>query len=312
MKKNKISIIIPCFNEEISIGKVVSEFKNSIKGCDVYVYDNNSTDSTSEVALKNGAIVRKESLQGKGFVVRRMFSDIDSDIYILVDGDNTYDPKSAPEMVRILLESGADMVTGVRMSKDINSYRAGHKLGNKVLTSLVSFIFGDRCSDMLSGYRVFSHRFVKSFPSVSQGFEIETELTVHALDMHMNIQEIETSYISRDENSFSKLSTFRDGFRILRTILSLLKLEKPLLLFSCISLILLLVSLLIFVPLVLLPWLETGFITRIPTAILSTGLVIVAVSFFSIGIILESTTRARMEVKRLSYNRYKPPLCDKQ
>jgi glycosyltransferase involved in cell wall biosynthesis len=276
------------------------------KGCDVYVYDNNSTDRTSEVALKNGAIVRKESLQGKGFVVRRMFSDIDSDI-ILVDGDNTYDPKAAPEMVRILLESGADMVTGVRISKDIKSYRMGHKLGNKALTSLVSFIFGDHCSDMLSGYRVFSHRFVKSFPSVSQGFEIETELTVHALDMHMNIQEIETLYISRDDNSFSKLSTFRNGFRILSTILSLLKLEKPLLLFSCISLILILVALLAFVPLVLLPWLETGVITRIPTAILSTGLVIVAVSFFSIGIILESITRARMEVKRLSYNRYKSP-----
>jgi glycosyltransferase involved in cell wall biosynthesis len=264
------------------------------------VYDNNSSDKTGEVARGAGAVVRIERRQGKGNVVRRMFADVDADVYVLVDGDATYDAKSAREMVRLLLEESLDMVVGCRVHAMAEAYRPGHQFGNAVLTGFVARLFGRSFSDILSGYRVFSRRFVKSFPALSSGFETETELTVHALELRMPVMEIETPYGSRPDGSASKLSTYRDGFRILRLILALYKHERPLMFFSLAAFALALASVMLGTP-VILEWLRTGLVPRFPTAILATGIMIVAFLCFTVGLVLETVTRGRQEFKRLIY-----------
>jgi glycosyltransferase involved in cell wall biosynthesis len=270
------------------------------------VYDNNSTDRTIDVATEHGAVVRSEALQGKGHVVRRMFADIEADVFVLVDGDDTYDASAAPAMVAELLDNGMDMITGRRIETSTEAYRFGHRFGNRLLTSLVSAPFGRRVSDLLSGYRVLSRRFVKSFPVLSGGFEIETELTVHALELGMPQAEVDTQYKERPEDSESKLNTYRDGARILRTIIVLLKEERPLAFFSVVFAILATVSVLLSVP-VIIEFIETGMVPRFPTAILSTGLMVLAFLALACGFILDTVTRGRRELKRLSYLRIPGP-----
>lgn len=295
-----IAVLIPCFNEEVSIADVVSEFSANLVDAEIYVYDNNSSDRTAERAESAGAIVRTELQQGKGNVVRRMFADIDHDVYVLVDGDGTYDAAVAFEMVKKLLAENLDMVTGVRKTEEKAAYRSGHRFGNWVLTSLVGTIFGRRTNDMLSGYRVFSRRFVKSFPALSHGFEIETELTIHALELRMPIADLETAYAARLPNSESKLNTFRDGARILLLIASLVKEERPSYLFGMFSGFFLLSGVVLGIP-VINEFMSTGLVPRLPTAVLSSALVTLSfLSMFS-GLILDSITLARREAKRLAY-----------
>jgi glycosyltransferase involved in cell wall biosynthesis len=300
-----IAILIPCFNEEITIGKVVHDFQKALPKARVYVYDNNSTDRTSVIARTAGAVVRRETQQGKGHVVRRMFADIDADIYVLVDGDDTYDAAVAPRLVEALLEGVCDMVNAVRAVEAKHAYPRGHKFGNRVLTGLVCWAFGRSTSDMLSGYRAFSHRFVKSFPALSGGFEIETEFTIHALELHMPMNEVATSYKERPTGSNSKLSTYRDGLRILLTILILLKEERPFQFFGFLGILLAVASLILGIP-VVIEFLETGIVPRIPTAILATGLMLLAFLSLTCGLILDSVTRGRREMKRLRYLQLPP------
>jgi hypothetical protein len=295
----RIAVLIPCFNERAAIGTVVAEMRAALPDATVFVYDNNSTDGTAEAARAAGAVVRHEPLQGKGHVVRRMFADIEADIYVLVDGDDTYEAAAAPRMVELLRARGLDMVTGTR-SGGAAAYRRGHRLGNRALTGLVAAIFGDRVGDMLSGYRVLSRRFVKSFPALAGGFEIETELTVHALELDMPIGELPTAYKERPPGSASKLSTIRDGVRILRTILVLVKEERPLPFFGLAAAVLLVAGLGLFAP-VLATYLETGLVPRLPTAVLSLGLVLLSFLSLACGLILETVTRGRKEMKRIAY-----------
>lgn len=295
-----IAVLVPCYNEEAAIGKVVEDFRRALPGASIYVYDNNSRDRTVEVARQAGAIVRTEPLQGKGNVVRRMFADIEADIYVLVDGDATYDAASAPKMVEALIKGPLDMVNGSRVTDIEKAYRPGHRFGNWLLTSMVAWIFGNRFTDMLSGYRVMSRRYVKSFPALAVGFETETELTVHALELRMPTSEIETPYKDRPVGSVSKLSTFRDGFRILWTIMVLVKEERPMQFFSLIALALAVFSIALMTP-VLIEYAETGLVPRLPTAVLSTGLMILGSLSFSCGLILETVTRGRREMKRMRY-----------
>jgi glycosyltransferase involved in cell wall biosynthesis len=302
-----VVVLIPCYNEEATIAQVVSEFKCAAPMASIYVYDNASTDKTSEVARQAGAIVRSEPRKGKGNVVRRMFADIDADIYVIVDGDGTYEASKCPEIVQQLIENNLDMIVATRKAVDSEeAYRWGHVFGNWMLTRSVSLIFGHGFTDMLSGYRVMSRRFVKSFPIMSHGFEIETEMTIHALQVGASYKEIETMYDSRPEGSESKLSTFKDGFRILGMILLLFKEEKPFKFFSLFSLFFFIVSIVLSVP-VFITYVETGLVPRLPTAILSTGLMIMA--FFSLisGVILDSLSRSRLESKRINYLAYKSP-----
>ncbi len=300
IKKLQIAVLIPCYNEGITITKVVKDFQKALPGADVYVYDNNSVDDTKIEAEKAGAVVRTERTQGKGNVVRRMFADIEADIYILVDGDDTYDATAAIRMLTLLEEEQLDMVNGTRVTNVKEAYRTGHRFGNIVLTSLVQLLFGKQVEDILSGYRVFSRRFIKSFPALSSGFEIETELTVHALELRMPIAEVETDYKDRPEGSVSKLNTYRDGFRILKTILILLKEERPLLFFTWLFAILFLTSVGLVWP-IFFEFMQTGQVPRFPTAILSTGIMLVAfLSLFS-GLILDTVTHGRWEVKRMRY-----------
>ena len=305
-RRTRIAVLVPCYNEESTIGTVIDDFRRAIPESVVYVYDNNSTDRTIEVAEEHGAIVRTEPMQGKGHVVRRMFADIEADVFILVDGDDTYDAAAAPAMVSELLDNGLDMITGRRVETSTEAYRFGHRFGNKLLTNLVSAPFGRRVSDLLSGYRVLSRRFVKSFPVLSGGFEIETELTVHALELGMPQAEVDTQYKERPEDSQSKLNTYRDGARILRTIIILLKEERPLAFFSVVFAVLATVSVLLSVP-VIIEFLETGLVPRFPTAILSTGLMVLAFLALACGFILDTVTRGRRELKRLSYLRIPGP-----
>ena len=295
----RIAVLIPCYNEEVAIPRVVAAFRAALPQATVYVYDNNSRDGTREAALAAGAVVRTEVLQGKGHVVRRMFADIEADAYLLVDGDDTYDASAAPEMVRLLLEDRLDMVTGVRVT-DATAYRPGHRFGNAMLTGMVRWIFGDRITDMLSGYRAFSRRFVKSFPALAEGFETETEFTVHALELMLPVGEVATAYKERPEGSTSKLRTYSDGFRILRTIGLLVQRERPLFFFGVAGLALLLAGLGIFLP-VLVEYLQTGLVPRLPTAVLSTGLVLLSFLSFVCGLILDTVTRGRKEAKRIAY-----------
>ncbi len=295
-----IAVLVPCYNEEASIGAVVADFRAALPGAIVHVYDNNSRDRTIEVARAAGAVVRTEPLQGKGNVVRRMFADIEADIYVLVDGDATYDAASAPAMVARLLDHQLDMVNGARRTTIEAAYRPGHRFGNVMLTSIVAQVFGNRIGDMLSGYRVFSRRYVKSFPALSSGFETETELTVHALELRMPIAEVETPYKDRPPGSASKLRTFRDGFRILRTILVLVKEERPLPFFAAMAALMALVSLVLIWP-VILTFMATHLVPRLPTAVLATGLMILAFLSLTCGLVLDTVTRGRREMKRMQY-----------
>jgi glycosyltransferase involved in cell wall biosynthesis len=296
----RIAVLVPCYNEEAAIGRVVQDFRAALPGATVYVYENNSKDHTAEVARAAGAIVRTETLQGKGNVVRRMFADVEADIYVLVDGDATYDASGAPKLVQALRDGPLDMVNARRVYDDAAAYRRGHQLGNALLTRMVSWIFGNRIHDMLSGYRVFSRRFVKSFPALAAGFEIETELTVHALELRMPIAEIDTRYGARLEGSASKLSTFKDGFRILWTIFALVEEERPMLFFGSVALILTLIALAFAYPL-FITYFETGLVPRFPTAILATGLILLAFLSVVCGLVLDTVTLGRREMKRMQY-----------
>jgi len=296
----EIAVLIPCYNEEAAIAQVIKDFRSALPSAKIYVYDNNSRDRTVDEALKAGAIVRSEPLQGKGNVVRRMFADVEADVYVLVDGDATYDAASAPRMVELLCKNSLDMVNGARVTDIEKAYRLGHKFGNKLLTGMVATIFGTRLTDMLSGYRVLSRRYVKSFPALSAGFETETELTVHAHELRMPTAEIATPYKDRPEGSISKLNTFKDGFRVLWTILVLVKEEKPMLFFLVLSVLFALVSALLVEP-ILMEFLATGLVPRLPTAVLSMGLMIVAFLCLACGMILETVTRGRFEMKRMRY-----------
>ena len=296
----KIAVLIPCYNEAQPIAHVVQDFSSALPDADIYVYDNNSTDDTVRVAAEAGATVRVETQQGKGNVVRRMFADVDADIYVMVDGDNTYEAKAAPALIDKLRNETLDMVSGCRVTEIQEAYRPGHRFGNWMLTSLVASIFGKRTSDMLIGYRVFSRRFVKSFPALSRGFEIETELTVHALELRMPIADVETAYIDRLPGSDSKLSTIRDGVRILKMIILLVKEERPFLMFGGIGLFLALVSLVLGVPIVA-EFMETGLVPRFPTAILTAAIMIIAVLSVMVGVILDTVTVGRREMKRMAY-----------
>ena len=295
-----VAVLIPCHNEEACIGKVVSDFKEHLPDAMVFVYDNNSTDDTVNEAQRAGAIVRSEPLQGKGNVVRRMFSDIDADIYILVDGDNTYDAASAPAMIEKFINEHLDMLNGARVTDIKLAYRPGHRFGNAMLTGLAAGIFGNRISDMLSGYRIFSRRFVKSFPVTSSGFEIETEFTIHALELNMPMAELQTPYKERPEGSESKLHTIRDGIRILKTIIVLVKEERPLQFFLTVSVVLALVALGLAWP-ILVEYLNTGLVPRFPTAILATGIMVLSFMSMGIGLILDTVSRGRKEMKRIAY-----------
>lgn len=296
----KTAVLVPCYNEEAAVGEVVHAFRRALPDARIYVYDNNSRDNTIKVARAAGAIVRTEPLQGKGNVVRRMFADIEADVYVLVDGDATYDAASAPAMIRCLLDNQLDMVNGARVTAIKEAYRPGHRFGNWLLTGIVRWIFGDRFKDMLSGYRVFSRRYVKSFPSLANGFEIETELTVHALHLRMPTAEIETPYKDRAEGSISKLSTFRDGFRILWMILKLFKNEKPIPFFSAIAGLFAAASILLMLP-ILAEFMATGLVPRLPTAVLSMGMMILGFLSLACGLILDTVTRGRCEIKRMRY-----------
>jgi glycosyltransferase involved in cell wall biosynthesis len=298
----RLAVVIPCHNEAPTIPRVVAAFRAALPDAAIVVFDNNSTDGTADAARAAGAELRREALQGKGQVIRRAFADIDADIYVVVDGDDTYDAAAAPAMVRLLVEQRLDMVTGTRVA---DAWRPGHRLGNLALTWLVRTVFGDRVTDMLSGYRVFSRRFVKSFPALAAGFETETEFTVHALELRMPVGEIATAYRERPDGSASKLRTIRDGLRILRSIVVLVKEERPLQFFSACALALFVTGVGLSVPVVIAFW-RTGLVPRLPTAVLSTGLVLLSFLSLFCGLILDSVARGRKEMKRLAYLRTPP------
>lgn len=302
----RIAVLLPCYNEAAAIGRTVADFRAALPDSTIYVYDNNSRDDTARVAAEAGAIVRTERMQGKGNVVRRMFADVEADVYVLSDGDTTYDAAAAPGMVERLLAEQLDMVVGTRETDKTEAYRRGHRFGNRLLTGCVTWIFGQTFSDILSGYRVFSNRFVKSFPALSEGFEIETEISVHALELKMPVAEVRTTYAARPEGSESKLSTYRDGWRILRLILSLYRIEKPVAFFGLVSVFFLACAIGLSVDL-FVTFARTGLVPRIPTAILSTGLALLGVVSLSCGLILDTVTRGRREVKRLAYLALRPP-----
>ncbi len=304
--KPDIAVILPCYNEEAAIGATIADFRKALPDARIYVFDNNSRDRTVEVARAAGAIVRTERMQGKGHVVRRMFSDVEADIYVMADGDATYDAAAAPELIRMMLAERLDMVVGARKSEVEEAYRRGHRFGNKMLTGILARLFGRSFSDILSGYRVFSRRFVKSFPVLSAGFEIETEISIHALELQMPVGEVVTHYGARPEGSMSKLSTYRDGFRILWTIMTLFRIEKPVLFFGAIGGLFALLAILLAVPLGL-TYLETGLVPRLPTALLVTGLMILAFFNLYTGLILATVVRGRREVRRLAYLAHPAP-----
>lgn len=300
MDKFRLAVLVPCFNEGDAIFQVVEAFKTHLPEADVYVYDNNSTDQTIEQAQRAGAIVRSEARQGKGRVVCRMFSDIEADVYVLVDGDGTYDASIAKRMIMTLLDGQFDVVNGKRVESHEKNYRPGHRFGNLLLTGLVARIFSRRFSDMLSGYKVFSRRYVKSFPRLSEGFEIETQLTIHALQMEMPVAEVETTYSNRVEGSESKLSTYRDGFRILRTILKIFISEKPVLFFNLVASIIALTMIVLFMP-ILIDYRQTGLVPRFPTLLGVVGLGIAMLISVVSGYLLEAISVSRKETRRLHY-----------
>ena len=302
----KIAVLLPCYNEDAAITRTVAGFRAALPEARIYVYDNNSSDRTIEVARAAGAMVRKERIQGKGAVVRRMFADIDADIYVMADGDATYDAAAAPALVARMLDEQLDMVVGSRIGEAAASYRRGHRIGNALLTGMLAWLFGRSFTDILSGYRVFSRRFVKSFPVLSMGFEIETEISVHALELKMPTAEVETQYFARPEGSMSKLSTYGDGWRILNTIATLYRMERPLWYFGAIGGLLAIVAAILAAPLAI-AYAETGLVPRFPTAILVTGLMILAALSVFAGLILDTVVRGRREVRRLAYLAYPAP-----
>jgi glycosyltransferase involved in cell wall biosynthesis len=307
----RVAVLVPCYNEEQAIERVIADFRAVLPQAPIYVYDNNSQDRTAEVARAAGAIVRRELHQGKGHVVRRMFADVEADLYVLVDGDATYDAPSVDRMIGRLIEDRLDMVVGARVDREVAAYRPGHRTGNWLLTSFVTFVFGRSFTDMLSGYRVFSRRFVKSFPVLSGGFEIETELTIHALELELPVSEVETPYYARVEGSASKLNTWSDGFRILWTIVKLYRSERPLHFFSAIGGVLALTSIVLAIPIVA-TFLQEGLVPRFPTAILATGMMLAALLSFAAGLILDTVTRGRRELKLLAYLAHRAPGQDRR
>jgi glycosyltransferase involved in cell wall biosynthesis len=302
----RLAVLVPCFNEETAIGKVVADFRCALPKATIYVYDNNSTDGTVEVARAAGALVRREAHQGKGNVVRRMFADIDADIYVLVDGDATYDAASARTMIARLTEDRLDMVVAARLEQDRAAYRPGHRSGNRLLTWFFTSVFRAPFTDILSGYRVFSRRFVKSFPVLSRGFEIETELAVHALELDLAVAEVATPYYARPEGSVSKLNTWRDGPRILFTIVSLYRSERPLAFFSVTAIVLASISVGLAIP-IFVTFFEQGIVPRLPTAVLSTGLMLLAFLSIVAGLVLDTVTKGRREMKLIAYLQQRPP-----
>jgi glycosyltransferase involved in cell wall biosynthesis len=302
----RIAVLVPCFNEAAAIATVVNDFRAALPHATVYVYDNNSTDRTAEAARGAGALVRRETHQGKGNVVRRMFADVDAEIYVLVDGDATYDAPSACGMIARLIEERLDMVVAARVEKHASAYRLGHRTGNRLLTGFFASVFNAKFTDILSGYRVFSRRFVKSFPVLSRGFEIETELAVHALELELAVAEVSTPYYARPEGSVSKLSTWRDGMRILLTMISLYRSERPLAFFFALGAALALASIVLAVP-IFVTYFEQGTVPRIPTAILSTGLMLLAFLSLVAGLVLDTVTRGRREMKLIAYLAQRAP-----
>jgi len=296
----RIAVILPCYNEAATIGKVVSDFRRALPTADIYVYDNNSRDRTRDEAAAAGAIVRTEPRQGKGNVVLRMFADIDADVYVMADGDDTYDAAAAPAMISKLLQDQVDMVVGCREGGGEAAYRPGHRLGNRLFTGFLAWLFGRAFTDILSGYRVFSRRFVKTFPSLSSGFEIETELAAHALSLRIPVGEVPTRYGERPEGSTSKLNTYRDGWRILRTMLRLFRQERPSAYFGIAAAVLAIVAVVLAIPLAI-TYAETGLVPRLPTAVLCTGLVILAMLSLACGLILDNVAHGRRELRRLAY-----------
>ena len=296
----RVAILLPCYNEAAAIGQTIADFRAALPQADIYVYDNNSQDATAEIARAAGAIVRTERMQGKGHVVRRMFADVDADIYVMADGDATYEAAAAPRLIALLRDEQLDMVVGARKSEVEAAYRPGHRLGNKLLTGMLAWLFGRTFTDILSGYRVFSRRFVKSFPVLSEGFEIETEISVHALELRMPVAEQITAYAARPEGSESKLNTYRDGWRILMMILTLFRVEKPLAFFGLIGGALAGLSIGLSIPL-FITYFETGLVPRFPTAILATGIMLLAFLNGFCGLILDTVVRGRREMRRLAY-----------
>ena len=302
----RIAVLLPCYNEAAAIAQTVADFRAALPDAVIYVYDNNSSDETREIAAAAGAIVRTERMQGKGNVVRRMFADVEADIYVMADGDATYEAAAAPGLVKQLVDDNLDMVVGARKSEVEAAYRRGHRLGNAMLTGMLARIFGRSFTDILSGYRIFSRRFVKSFPVLSSGFEIETEISVHALELRMPVAEQVTAYAARPEGSESKLNTWRDGFRILNTILTLFRYERPMQFFGVIALIFALMAIMLGIPL-FITFMKTGLVPRFPTAILATGLMILSALNGMCGLILDTVVRGRLEVRRLAYLAYPAP-----
>jgi glycosyltransferase involved in cell wall biosynthesis len=300
MTSLRIAVLLPCYNEEAAIAQTVAGFRAALPHATIYVYDNNSNDRTRQIAAAAGAIVRTERMQGKGNVVRRMFADVDADIYVMADGDATYETAAAPAMIAQLIDEQLDMVVGARKSEVDAAYRRGHRLGNRLLTNLLAWTFGRSFSDILTGYRVFSRRFVKSFPVLSAGFEIETEISVHALELRMPVAEVVTAYAARPEGSVSKLSTYSDGWRILRTIVMLVRFERPLMFFGSLAALFAALAVILAIPLGI-TYVQTGLVPRLPTAILATGLMIVAGLSGMAGLILDTVVRGRREVRRLAY-----------
>ncbi len=306
MATHRVAVLLPCYNEEAAIAQTIAGFRAALPAADIYVYDNNSTDRTREVAEAAGAIVRTERMQGKGHVVRRMFADVDADVYVMADGDATYDASVAPDLVARLVDEQLDMVVGARQSEVEAAYRRGHRLGNRVFTGLLASLFGRSFSDIFSGYRVFSRRFAKSFPALAAGFETETEISVHALELAMPVGEVVTRYGARPEGSHSKLSTYRDGWRIMKTILHLFRTERPVIFYGSFSLFLVALALVLSVPLIV-TYAQTGLVPRVPTAILVTGLMILAALSFFAGLILDTVVRGRREIRRLHYLSFPAP-----
>ena len=306
LERHRIAVLLPCHNEEAAIAEVVGAFRAALPDAIIYVYDNNSTDRTIDIAQAAGAVVRRETHQGKGYVVRRMFADVDADIYVLADGDATYDVPSARTMIARLIEDQLDMVVGARVDREAAAYRRGHRAGNRLLSGFVTRIFGQSFRDMLSGYRVFSRRFVKSFPVLSGGFEIETELTIHALELELPVAEVDTPYYARREGSASKLNTWRDGFRILWSIFQIYRSERPLPFFTLIAIALAAIAIGLAIP-IFITFMQQGIVPRFPTAILATGLMLAALLSFASGLILDTVTRGRREMKLLAYLRYSAP-----
>jgi glycosyltransferase involved in cell wall biosynthesis len=306
-----VAVLVPCYNEERAIGKVVADFRAALPGANVYVYDNNSSDGTVAAAKQAGAVVRRETHQGKGHVVRRMFNNIEADIYVQVDGDATYDAPSVQTMIDALLADRLDMVVATRVDREAAAYRPGHRAGNRLLTAIVANIFGHAFTDILSGYRVFSRRFVKSFPILSGGFEIETELTVHALELELPVGEVATPYYSRPSGSASKLNTWQDGFRILWTVLKPYRAERPLSLFGSLGIALGIMAIGLAIP-IFITYVQEGLVPRLPTAVLSTGLMVLAFLSVAVGLILDTVTRGRREAKLIAHLALRAPGEDRR